>query len=166
MEKKYKYLLNKNFKFLPQNQVLSRETLENAIIIWSSWMLQGWSIEKWLKILVKNPKAKIVFTGYQWEWTRGREIIDWKDFVVIDWEAIPVRAKWAYIQGFSSHADTSDLINFLEKFKKNYNKIHLALTHWGDNRYKFRSMIDKIKKIKKTYDINIPDLWDKITITL
>ena len=165
----YKYLLDRKIKFLTPDNNISKSVLNRSIIVWSSGMLQWWSIERWLKELVKNPNTKIIFTWYQWEWTRWREIIDWKDFIIIDWKAIPVRCKYEYIKGFSSHADTEDMITFLKKFKKyRWQKIKLVLTHWWDNRYVFKEILSSstLKNIKKQYDIHIAKIKESLSIKI
>jgi len=165
---KYAYLADKRIKFLTAKDTLPKNNLNKAIIVGSSGMLQWWSIERWLKELVKNPDAKIVFTGYQWEWTRWREILDGKDFVVIDGKAIQVRCSYEYITWFSSHADTQDLLTFLKQFKKHDGKkIKLVLTHWWDNRYAFKELLFSSKnliKIRRQYDIHIAKIKENLII--
>ena len=163
---KYEYLLDKRLKFLSAKDNLPSKKLNNAIIVWSSWMLQWWSIERWAKLLVQKPNTKVIFTWYQGEWTRWREIIDWKEYIVIDWKAVPVKCSYEYIKWFSSHADTEDLIHFLNSFKKwKGEKIKLALTHWGENRYKFKyEKLQNLRKTKRKYDIFIPNLKDNLKV--
>jgi predicted metal-dependent RNase len=127
-------------------------------------MLQGGSIEKWTKKLVRLENTKIIFVWYQWEWTRWREILDWKEYIIIDWKAIPVKCEKTLINGFSSHAWTSDLLIFLNKFKKRGNKIKLSLTHWWNNRYLLEKLINSNRTLKRKYEIIIPQLKEKISI--
>ncbi len=161
---KYKYLLDKRVKFLLPWERLWKNKFDKSIIIWSSWMLQWWSIENRLWLFVTNPNAKIIFTGYQWDWTRWSEIVNWKEYIVVNWEAMKIKCSYEYIKWFSSHADNNDLINFLHNFRpNNFSKIKLSLTHWWDNRYLLENEIlknKKLRKIKKKYEILIPKIMD------
>jgi len=164
---KYKYLLNKNIRILDQQSNLNKTNLKKAIIIWSSWMLEWGSIEKWAKELIPNSTTKIIFTWYQWEWTKWRQVLDQNSYIVIKWKAIPVKCKSTIISWFSSHADTNDLLHLLRNFKKyNWNKILLTLTHGGDNRYLFEKIIKNSRKIRRIYKPKVVKLFQEIKIDL
>ena len=164
---KYKYLLDKNIRILDQQSNLNKNNLKKAIIIWSSWMLEWWSIEKWTEELVPNPNAKVIFTWYQWEWTKWRQILNQSSYIVIKGRAIPVRCKSTIISWFSSHADTNDLLKLLKNFKKhNWNKILLALTHGWDNRYLFEKMVKNSRKIRRVYKTKVAKLFQSMEIDL
>ena len=176
LPEKYAYLNSKLIKPVlpntPKNKVLS----ENTILISSSWMAQWWSIEKWLKSYLENINAKIIFTWYQAEWTNWRKILEWED-IFVGGEKINNLCDKVYISWFSSHADDTDLKDFIKKLKK-WENLKIALTHWWDNRYKFKEDLINILKQKNIHkkwkkkkrnnqsEIIVPNKWDSIEINI
>ena len=148
LPEKYAYLHSKLIKPVLENTPKNKVIAENSILISSSWMAQGGSIEKWLKYYLNNVNAKIIFTGYQAEGTNWRKILNWED-IIIGWEKIKNLCEYSYISWFSSHADDTDLKNFIKQLKK-WEKFMVSLTHWGDNRYKFKEDLINILQSKYT----------------
>jgi len=148
LPEKYAYLHSKLIKPVQPNTPKDKVVSKNAILISSSWMAQGGSIEKWLKYYLQNVNAKIIFTGYQAEGTNWRKILNWED-IIIGWEKIKNLCEHSYISWFSSHADDTDLKNFIKQLKK-WEKFMVSLTHWGDNRYKFKEDLINILQSKYT----------------
>ncbi|WP_345975397.1 MBL fold metallo-hydrolase [Sulfurimonas sp. HSL3-7] len=90
---------------------------ERAIIIAGSGMCTGGRIMHHLKNRLWNPKNAVIFVGYQVEGTLGRRIIDGAKFVRIYNEEIITKAQVYTINGFSAHADQSDLIDWIRPIK-------------------------------------------------
>jgi len=84
-----------------------------AIIIAGSGMLNGGRVLHHLKYNLWREECSIVFVGYQPRGTLGRKIIEGAQTVRIFSEEINVRAKVFTINGFSSHADQSGLLEWL-----------------------------------------------------
>ena len=177
LPEKYVYLNSKLIKIIQPNTPKNKVVAENTILISSSGMAQGGSIEKWLKSYLENVNAKIIFTWYQAEWTNWRKILNQKD-IIIGWEKVKNLCDKAYITWFSSHADDRDLKDFIKKIKKS-EKIKISLTHWWDNRYKFKDELVQIlskktnsKKLKKQNyrksnpEIIVPQKGDKIQVNI
>ena len=99
---------------------------ERCIIIAGSGMCNGGRILHHLKHRLWNPKNSIVFVGYQVKETLGRSIVDGEKMIKIYEENIAVKAKVHTINGFSAHADQSELIEWIEPVKnlKNLYLIH------------------------------------------
>lgn len=78
----YKELLD-NDKLVYLNWDSANKTVNSNCRWWivfaSWWMLQWWWIKKYMKYLKKQHNG-LVFSGYQWEMTTWRQILDWTAF--------------------------------------------------------------------------------------
>ncbi len=81
-----------------------------AIIMAGSGMCTGGRVRHHLKHNLYRPDAAIVFVGFASQGTLARQIIDGARSVDLFGEDIPVRAKVHTINGFSAHADQSELL--------------------------------------------------------
>ncbi len=90
---------------------------ERAIIIAGSGMCTGGRIMHHLKNRLWNPKNAVIFVGFQVKGTLGRRIIDGAKFVRIYNEEIITKAQVHTINGFSAHADQTDLIDWIRPVK-------------------------------------------------
>jgi metallo-beta-lactamase family protein len=84
------------------------------IIISASGMLSGGRVLHHAKRILPNPRATIVFVGYQAAGTRGRRIIDGEKEIRIMRDWIPVKCHIERIDGFSAHADWKAVIRWLK----------------------------------------------------
>ncbi len=84
-----------------------------AIIIAGSGMLNGGRVLHHLKHNLWREECALVFVGFQPAGTLGRRIIEGAESIKIFGEDIAVRAKVYTINGFSSHADQSGLLEWL-----------------------------------------------------
>ena len=97
---------------------------KGAIIIAGSGMCTGGRILHHFKHRLWNERNTVIFVGYQAQGTLGRKMIEGAKFVKIYGEEIIVKAKVASVNGFSAHADQSELIDWMHHFK-HLGKIHL-----------------------------------------
>ena len=74
------------------------------VIISASGMCEAGRIRHHLKHNAWNPKAAIVFVGYQAQGTLGRNILDGVKDIKLFGEKIHVNAKIYNLEGFSGHA--------------------------------------------------------------
>lgn len=121
------HILNGNNPLDFRNLVFTRSSEESRelnfnsqpkVIISASGMCEAGRIKHHLKHNLWDPKASIVFVGYQSEGTLGRSILDGDKVVSIFGDRINVEAEIHNLEGFSGHADRDGLIDWVGGFQK------------------------------------------------
>ena len=88
-----------------------------AIIISSSGMCTGGRIVHHLFNRLPRPQDTLLLVGYQAEGTRGRRLQNGETEIKMFGEMVPVRCHVAHLDGFSAHADRSELLRWLGQFQ-------------------------------------------------
>jgi metallo-beta-lactamase family protein len=88
-----------------------------SIIVSSSGMVTGGRILHHLRLRVSDPKHLVLFIGFQAPGTRGFTIKSGAPTVKIFGEELPIKAQVAFLEQFSDHADTAELLQWLRTFK-------------------------------------------------
>lgn len=96
-----------------------------TIIIAGSGMCNGGRIRHHLKHNLWKKKNHVVIVGYQVSGTPGRALVDGVKTFRMGREEIVVNAQIHTLGGFSAHAGQSQLIEWVEGFKKKRPKIYL-----------------------------------------
>ncbi len=96
------------------------------VIISASGMCTAGRIRHHLKHNLYNPKASVIFVGYQAQGTLGRLLLEGVDEVKLLGETIAVRAQIHNLEGFSGHADRDALYAWLSGFTKEPKDIFLV----------------------------------------
>ncbi len=78
-------------------------------------------------LYLPQPNSTILFMGYQASGTLGREIAEGIKKVVIDDQIVEVRAKIEKIDGFSGHADSDALVDFVSESGETLQKVFVAM---------------------------------------
>jgi metallo-beta-lactamase family protein len=86
------------------------------LLVAASGMLTGGRILHHLKDLLPDPKATLLFIGYQGEGTLGRHLQNGGKEARIDGATWPVRCAVRSISGFSAHADQAELDAWIGHF--------------------------------------------------
>jgi metallo-beta-lactamase family protein len=81
-------------------------------------MCTGGRIKHHLVNNISREESTILFVGYQAAGTLGRHITDGAKEVRILGQFYPVRAKIVQLNGFSAHADRSQLVGWLSSLRK------------------------------------------------
>ena len=74
-----------------------------------------------------DPNNTILFMGYQASGTLGRQIEEGVKKVLIDEREVVVRARVVKIEGFSGHADSDALVDFVSKSASSLKKVFVAM---------------------------------------
>jgi metallo-beta-lactamase family protein len=86
------------------------------MIVASSGMLTGGRVMAHLRELIDDPRATLLFVGYQGEGTLGAHLQAGAREVRIDGHIRTVLCQVRSISGFSAHADESELLTWLGAF--------------------------------------------------
>jgi metallo-beta-lactamase family protein len=118
---KYGSPLNwEGFHFAPKQEDSKKinEVHYPCIIISSSGMVTGGRVLHHLMLRLPDPRNQVIFVGFQSPGTRGDTIKKGLNSVRIYSEEVPIRAQVAALEQFSDHADTEELLRWLQTFKK------------------------------------------------
>jgi len=88
------------------------------MIVASNGMLTGGRVVGHLRMLIDDPKATILFVGYQGQGTLGSHLQQGATTVKLDGQIRQVRCQVRSISGFSSHADESGLLEWIGGFAR------------------------------------------------
>lgn len=86
---------------------------EPCVIISASGMCEAGRIRHHLKNNIENANNTVLMPGYQAEGTLGRKLVDGVKRITLFHEEYDVRARVVQINGFSGHADQSELLQLL-----------------------------------------------------
>ncbi len=84
-----------------------------CIIISASGMATGGRVVHHLRDMLPKQQHTIMLVGFQAMGTRGRRLVDGEEEVKMHGVMVPVRAQIEQIQSFSVHADSDELIDWL-----------------------------------------------------
>ncbi|MGB5446481.1 MAG: MBL fold metallo-hydrolase, partial [Psychromonas sp.] len=101
-----------------QDSMLINEQESGCVIIAGSGMCTGGRILHHFKHRLWDERNSVIFVGYQVEGTLGRQMIDGAESIQLYHESIKVNAKIHMINGFSAHADQSNLLAWMADFDK------------------------------------------------
>ncbi len=87
--------------------------LRRGIIISASGMATGGRVLHHLARRLPDSRNAVVLIGYQAAGTRGRSLADGAEHVKIHGEYVPVRAQVATVNGFSTHVDRDEMLEWL-----------------------------------------------------
>lgn len=96
------------------------------IIISASGMATGGRILHHLAQRLPDKRCTVLLVGYQAVGTRGNQLQGGADSIKIFGEHVPVKARIASLDGFSSHADYSEILSWLGNFRKGPHKVFLV----------------------------------------
>ena len=132
---------------------------ESCVIISGSGMCTGGRIKHHLVQNISRGESTILFVGYQAEGTLGREIVEGAREVRILGQIYPVRAKVVQIEGFSAHADKTELMRWISSLRQAPR--HVFVTH-GDAEAA-RAFADGLAR-EKGWNVSVPRYGDRVTL--
>lgn len=83
------------------------------IIVSASGMAAGGRVLHHLKALLPDPRNTVLLAGFQASGTRGADLAAGADAIKIHGAYVPVRAEVVQVDGFSSHADYAEILEWL-----------------------------------------------------
>ncbi len=103
-----------------------------AIIISASGMCEAGRILHHLKNNIDDPRTMVLFVGYQAEHTLGRKILEGQDPVTIFGEEYQLRAQVKRAEGYSAHADRTELLDWAARVGSQGDLKRVFLVHGED----------------------------------
>ena len=97
-----------------------------AIIISASGMCEGGRVLHHLSRNIGETKTTVLLVGYQAENTLGRKLLQGGRTVRIYGEEYEVRARMEEIDGYSAHADESELLDFIAAIPKKPERVFVV----------------------------------------
>ena len=94
------------------------EALGPMVIIAPSGMAEAGRIVHHLKIGAPDPRNTILIVGFQAEHTLGRRIVERRPTLRIHGEDVPLRAQVEVLNGYSAHADRTELMAWLRAVRR------------------------------------------------
>lgn len=88
------------------------------IIIAASGMMENGRILHHLAQGASDPRNTILVVGFQAEHTLGRRVVEKQPVIQIFGDDVPLRARVEVIDGYSAHADRTEMINWLGRVKE------------------------------------------------
>jgi metallo-beta-lactamase family protein len=135
------------------------ETRMPSIIISSSGMVTGGRILHHLRHRISDPKHLILFIGFQAPGTRGFTIKSGAPTVKIFGEELPIKAQVAFLEQFSDHADTAELLQWLKTFKSEPSVTYLVHGE-PDASQKLQQVLSQELK----WDVRVAQWMEKVEI--
>ena len=102
---------------------------EPAIIITASGMCEAGRILHHLRSTIEDDRNTVLIVGYQAQHTLGRRLVEQRQRVKIFGVERDRRAEVVVLNGFSAHADQSDLLTFAERCRERGALKKIALVH-------------------------------------
>ncbi len=130
------------------------------IIIAGSGMMNGGRILQYLEEHLDNPNATIVIPGFQAAGTRGRSLAEGEPEIKMRGRYIKVRANIEQMHNMSSHADQSEILQWMSKIKNKPKQVYI--THGEPHSANALRV-----KIKDTYgwSCQVPRLFEEVTLS-
>jgi metallo-beta-lactamase family protein len=107
-----------NFALTPADSKKINDSRYPCIIVSANGMCTGGRIQHHLLLRLPDPRNLMLFIGFQAVGTRGRQIKDGESQVKIFGQIVPVRAQVAALEQFSDHADTPEMLEWMQSFKQ------------------------------------------------
>ena len=127
------------------------------VIVAGSGMLNGGRAIHHLKHMVEDPRNALIFVGYQAKGTLGREIVDGAEKVWILGHFYDVNIRVYTINGFSSHADRRELLDWIDSADPDT----VILVHGEDEA---RESLKEGILERKRRNVLTPTLYDELEV--
>ena len=133
---------------------------EPMIIVSASGMCEVGRILHHLKNNIEDPRSTVIIVGYQAAHTLGRRLVEKQKRIKIFGEQYEVRARIAVLNGFSAHADASDLADLYTPLAGRLKQAFLV--HGEPDQQEKLAATLRARGIK---DVEIPNAGDRFELS-
>ena len=125
-----------------------------CIILTTSGSITGGPVLSYLEQEAEDPDNALIFVGYQFAGSLGREIQNGADEVEINGKKVEVNLDVNTVSGFSAHSDREQIIDFAKDLRSTPNRI---FTNHGEEKkcYSLASALHKILHIDTSAPQNL-----------
>lgn len=150
------------FHFAPRQEDSKKinEVHYPCIIVSSSGMVTGGRVLHHLMQRLSDPRNQVIFIGFQAPGTRGATIKSGAKTVRIFSDEVPIRARVAALEQFSDHADTEELLRWLQTFRKKPQSTYLV--HGEEEA---ASLLQQTISSKMGWNVKIAHWLEKVQLT-
>lgn len=144
----------------PEDSAALNDLPGPLVIIAGSGMCTAGRIKHHLKHNLWQPNTHVVMVGFQAQGTTGRKLVDGAKMVRLFKEEVAVRARVHTIGGFSAHADSSELAEWLDQLA--HPELKVFLTHGEES-----SSLEFMKAAQELFpevDFYIPHWQEQLTV--
>jgi metallo-beta-lactamase family protein len=130
------------------------------IVIAASGMVESGRILHHLAHSAGDPRTTILIVGFQAEHTLGRRIVERREVIRVFGDEIPLRARVEIINGYSAHADRTELTSWLDAVKATSRRLADVFLVHGE-----RKAQDGLQErlTARGYQVQAPDPGDSVT---
>jgi len=132
-----------------------------CVIISASGMCEGGRVLHHLKATVENPKNTVMIVGFQAQHTLGRRLVEKRSRVKIFGVERDLHAEVAVLNGFSAHADQSDLLAFADAVRKQSPLRWIALVH-GETQA--QEHLQTLLQERGFAEVHVPQRHDRLLV--
>lgn len=133
-----------------------------AIVISASGMAENGRILHHLRNAVEDPKNCVLIVGFQAPHTLGRRLVERKPAVRIFGREHTLRAEVAVLNGFSAHADASELREFAFRVAERGGRLRKVFLVHGELDQQ-EALADYLRKVLKV-EVHIPERGEQIEV--
>jgi metallo-beta-lactamase family protein len=142
-----------------QESMQLNEPRTPSIIISASGMATGGRVVHHLKHLLPDPRHTVVLTGYQAVGTRGRQLAEGATELKMFGLYVPVRAEVVVDQGFSVHADATELLTWLQALPAAPETVYIV----HGEPHSARSLADRVRA-ETGWCAVVPELGERVRV--
>ena len=142
------------------SKALSRAT-GPMIIISASGMCESGRIVHHLQLGASNPRNTILIVGFQGQHTLGRRIVERRDVIKTFGVEVPLRAQVAVLEGYSAHADRTELSDWLHAVRAKSPRLKDVFLVHGEATAQ-DAFAERLRD--KGYRVHMPTMGEKISL--
>jgi len=129
-----------------------------AVILSSSGMMSGGRILHHLRVRLPKAENMLLITGYQAVGTLGRALLDGREVVRIHKGDVPVRAEISVLKGLSGHADSREILRWLEGVQR---PKAIFLTHGEEDAAV--ALREKLVR-ERGFEVQVPKMGERVAL--